>query len=149
MNTPERDLTDWILENSLQIFGEELKWYTLPNLNADLLGTDQNGKSVIVEVKSWDDKYPTNRDKQEYQSIGQILHYANLFQKQYPDIETRLFIIANSTSPKVEACCEYLRLYGFNIQHLSKSEKIVEIVEKIVSDELEKKQKEQKKHCLP
>ena len=141
MNTPERELTDWILENALLIFGEEVKWYTLPNLNADLLGTDKNGNSVIVEVKWWDDKYPSNRDKQEYQSIGQILHYANIFQKKHPDAETRLFIIASSTSQKIEACCEYLRLYGFNIQHLSKLdtlEKQVEEVEKALSDALDR-----------
>ncbi len=120
MNERERKLTGFIQRNALLIFGEELKWYTLPNLNADLLGRDKNGHPVIAEVKCWDDKYPTNRDKQEYQSIGQILHYANIFQKQHADAENiRLFIIADLPSPKVEDCCEYLRLYGFNIQHLS------------------------------
>ena len=134
----EQDLTDWIRENSRTMFGEELKWNTLPNLNADLLGTDKNGKSVIIEVKNWDDGYSSNRDKQEYQSIGQILHYANIFQKQHPDADIRLFIISNYSSEKVETCCEFLRVYGFDIQHLSvqisKLEESLEAAEKLLEE---------------
>ena len=137
----EQDLTDWIRENSRIMFGEELKWNTSPNLNTDLLGTDKNGKSVIIEVKKWDDGYSSNRDKQEYQSIGQILHYANIFQKQQPDADIRLFIISNYPSKKVETCCEFLRAYGFDIQHLSvrsvqleRAESAAESAEKLLQE---------------
>lgn len=126
----EQDLVDWIKKNSIIMFGEELKWYTVPNLNVDLLGTDNNGKSVIVEVKYWKEGGPSsNRDKQEYHSVGQILYYANIFQKQYSDADIRLFIISNVLFEKVKACCEFLRAYGFDIQHLSVLEKRVEKIE--------------------
>lgn len=132
----EKELTDWIKTNSLSLFGEELEWYTLPNFNADLLGRDKNGNPVIIEVKCWTDN-SANRNIQEYVSVGQIIHYANVFQTQHPDTDIRLFIIAHSTSLKVVACCEYLRQYGFNIQHLSKLDALKKINEKL-KKELEK-----------
>lgn len=142
MNT-EPELTDWIQKNALLIFGEELEWYTLPNFNADLLGTDKNGNPVIIEVKKWTDS-SANRNIQEYVSIGQILHYANSFQKQQPNADIRLFIIADYLSEKVEASCEYLRLHGFNIQHLSWAEARAARLQARI-DALEKKSQDKRK----
>ena len=114
----EKNLESWIKKNSRLMFGEEFTWLQQRNVNVDLLGMDSEGKSVIVEVKLWADN-PSNRRKQEYACVGQILHYASyLIDSTHPE-NTRLFIISQSTSAVVESSCALLRTQGFCIEHLS------------------------------
>ena len=129
----EKNLVSWVQKNSRIMFGEELKWHTLHNFRADLFGYDSEGKSVIVEVKLWSDD-ENNRRTQEYTCVGQIIHYANVFQTSGHDKAMRLFIISSSISDLVESSCKLLREHGFNIQHLS----VLDMIEKEVEKALDR-----------
>ena len=118
------------------MFDEELNWHETRNVNADLLGTDSEGKSVIVEVKLWSDD-PPNRRSQEYGCVGQIIHYASYFIDSTQPENTRLFIIGSSTSELVENCCALLREHGFNIEYLS----VIDRLEREVARLIEEKQR--------
>lgn len=115
----EGDLVGWIEKHSHIMFGEDISLRRTNNINnPDLIGKDSEGNAVIVEVKIWSDN-STNRRDQEDKSVGQIIRYASDYVKSNPSDNRRLFIIGHDYSPTVEACCDFLRGQGYNIQHLS------------------------------
>lgn len=128
----EKNLVSWVQKHSRIMFGEELKWHALHNFRADLLGYDSEGNSVIVEVKLWSDD-ESNRRTQEYTCVGQIIHYASVFQTSGHNKTMRLFIISSSTSDLVESSCEFLREHGLNIQHLSVLDMLEKEIDRVVA----------------
>lgn len=109
---------DFIKVNTYDVFGEDFTWRdSLPeNVNADLIGEDPCRNTILVEVKYWysDD---SNRKTQEFTAVGQIIHYAHNYEKNYDFKNLRLFIVGTHKSEVVESCCEYLRAHGFSIEH--------------------------------
>ena len=83
MNITHDELVDYIKENTLAVFGEEIDldahgaiqgvWNALA---PDLMGTDAQGRTVIVEVKTdVDDDDFRRRRGAIHGSLGQILNY--------------------------------------------------------------------------
>lgn len=123
-------LKPWIQENTHLVFGKKICWKSI-NLNSmrgakikpDLIGTDPNGRPVIVEVKfkfefQGDSKY-LRRDRED-RSIGQILQYACTYKREHSaNPMPRLFIVSIDFSEDVEYVCSFLRSKGIDIQHLA------------------------------
>ena len=107
------------------------------NVVADLIGTDTNDKTVIVEVKLLQPNGPHKYDRAR-ESVGQVLHYAyayiydllNSIKREEPTAPPdpglrpisehfiRVFIVGEEFSQPVENICRLLRAYDINIHHL-------------------------------
>ena len=127
------DFVDYVKENSLAIFGENLDLYdrqilqtTWEAINPDLIGTDAQGKTVIVEVKTeFDDADSTKRRDAIHKSVGQLLNYAAALSGGTENLKKfRLFIISDTISHPLLAICVLLEAQGINIQHQSAYEDI-------------------------
>lgn len=128
LDIPENELVKLIKENPLELLGEEITWdpenVVLKEeqggrLHPDIVGRDSQDRTVIVEVKK---KTLSNdpRNKQvAAEAVGQILHYASAYIRQYPEAKLRLFIVIQE--PSLRVCqraakpCEFLRSHDINI----------------------------------
>lgn len=140
----EKELIAHIRENTQSLFGEDICWDDNPlqfpgskrNRGADLTGVDSCGLCVIVEVKTdlSSDKRYQQKWHATFESIGQVLNYANAYMKHHkPSVDLknsakhlRLFILGPMFSPTVEDVCEFLRMHGINICHISTTDEIIE-----------------------
>ena len=128
----------YIMKHSDRIFGESIRWrnVTVPIVKKyqplDLAGTDSDGRTVIVELKTEFGK--RNENDGVFKGIGQIVYYANAYVRMYvfrdsskvsdEDLineirKLRLFIIGTTYSQLLENTCQHLRTYGFNIRQLT------------------------------
>ena len=130
----EKELISHIRENTRRLFDEDIRWddnrLQLPaikrKIEVDLAGVDAEGLRVIVEVKTDLGKSGTQGWHATFESIGQVLNYANAYMKEYkPSVDLkdsakhlRLFIIGPIFSQTVENVCEFLRMHGINIRHI-------------------------------
>ena len=123
MNITHDELVDYIKENTLIVFGEEIRLDagaikgTWDALFPDLMGTDAQGRTVIVEVKTDFDDGSTRRRDAIHKSVGQILNYAADYHEAPENL--RLFIIGTTIVPQLQLICHHLRKHGINIRHLS------------------------------
>ena len=131
----EEVLISHIRENTRSLFDEDIRWddnrLRLPSSKrkreVDLAGVDPDGLRVIVEVKTDLDKSGAQGWHATFESIGQVLNYANAYMKAYkPSVDLkdsakhlRLFIVGPIFSQTVEDVCEFLRMHGVNIRHIS------------------------------
>ena len=82
MNITHDELVDYIKENTLTVLGEEIHLHagaikgTWDALFPDLMGTDAQGRTVIVEVQTNLDDDSTGIPAAIHKSVGQIIHYA-------------------------------------------------------------------------
>lgn len=133
LDITEDELVKLIKENPLEVFGEEITWdpgnVVLKEeqggqLYPDIVGRDSQDRTVIVEVKkkTLSKKGEPNdpRNKQvAAEAVGQILHYASAYIRQYPEAKLRLFIVIQE--PSLRVCqraakpCEFLRSHDINI----------------------------------
>ena len=128
-------LKPWIQENTRLVFGEQITWRkeTLTSkrgadIYPDYIGTDANGRPVIVELKfkfnfAVDSKQLRTDD--EHDAIGQILQYACVYRRMHPASEIpRLFIVSIDFSPDVDAVCEFLRLKDIPVCYIAIDRKL-------------------------
>ena len=122
MNITHDQLVDYIKENTLTILGEEIHLHagaiqgTWDALFPDLMGTDAQGRTVIVEVQTDLDEGSTGIPPTIHKSIGQLIHYAS----DYDEPENlRLFIVSPAVRPQMQHICQYLRSHGINLRHVS------------------------------
>ncbi len=123
-------LEPWIQENTECVFGENIVWknvefWSLRNtkITPDLVGTDSEGLTVLVEIKFRFD-FPSDknhiRTNHEHISIGQILQYTCAYQREYSGRKKpRLFIVSIDHSPDVDAVCVFLQENDINIKHIA------------------------------
>ena len=119
-------MVDYIKENTLIVFGEEIRLDagaikgTWNALFPDLMGTDAQGGTVIVEVKTDFDDSTCRRDA-IHKSVGQILNYAADYAYTYHEAPEnfRLFIVGTTIAPQLQQICQLLTACGINIRHLS------------------------------
>ena len=123
MNITHDQLVDYIRENTLTVFGEEIHLHagaikgTWDALFPDLMGTDAQGRTVIVEVQTnCDDS--TRRHDAIHKSIGKIIHYAAEYAHTGHSENLRLFIVVPMIIPQLEHICHHLRTHGINIRPL-------------------------------
>lgn len=137
----EKDLISHIRENTRSLFDEDIRWddnrLQFPTIKhkieVDLAGVDSDGLRVIVEVKTDLGKSGTQGWHATFESIGQVLNYANAYMKHCkPSVDLkdsakhlRLFIIGPMFSQTVEDVCEFLRMHGINICHTYTTDEIV------------------------
>ena len=130
----EQELISHIRENTRSLFDEDIRWddnrlqlpATKRNIEVDLAGVDSDGLRVLVEVKTDLGKSGTQGWHATFESIGQMLNYANAYMKEYkPSVNLkdsakhlRLFIVGPMFSQTVEDVCEFLRRHGVNIRHI-------------------------------
>ncbi|MDE0324857.1 MAG: hypothetical protein OXN27_13160 [Candidatus Poribacteria bacterium] len=127
----EQELISHIRENTRSLFDEDIRWddnrLQLPrNREVDLAGVDSDGLRVIVEVKTDLGKPGAQGWHATFESIGQVLNYANAYMKAYkPSVDLkdsanhlRLFIVGPIFSQTVEDACDFLRRHGVNIRHI-------------------------------
>ena len=139
----ENKLVDHIRENTQNLFEHDIRWDDKPlrlpgtkgELKTDLAGVDSDGLRVIIEVKT--DLSSSKRDQQRrhaiFESIGQLLNYANAYMKHHkPSVDLkdsakylRLFIVGPMFSQTVENVCEFLRMHGINICHISTTDETI------------------------
>ena len=130
-------LKPWIKiqENTLLVFGEQITWRKekfISKRGADIfpdyMGTDTNGRPVILELKfkfNFPDDRGQLRTDGEHDAIGQILQYACVYRRMNPASEIpRLFIVSIDFSPDVDAVCEFLRLKGIPICYIAIERKL-------------------------
>ena len=141
----ENELISHIRENTRNLFGEDICWDDRPlqfpgpkrKIKTDLTGVDSCGLGVIVEVKtglSSDIKTDQQKWHAIFESIGQVLNYANAYMKNHkPSVDLkdsakhlRLFIVGPMFSPTIGNVCEFLRMHGINICHISTTHGIIE-----------------------
>ena len=113
------------------MFGENICWDDNPlrfsgskrELKTDLTGVDFCGLRVIVEVKTDLGKTTTQGWYATFESIGQVLNYANAYMKNHKPLTDlknsakylRLFIVGAIFSQTVKNVCEFLRMHGANV----------------------------------
>ena len=130
----EKELISHIRENTQSLFGEHICWddnalrFPGPKreLKTDLTGVDSQDLRVIVEVKTDLGKTTTQGWHATFESIGQVLNYANAYMETHkPSVDLkdsakhlRLFILGPMFSQTVENVCEFLRMHGINIRHI-------------------------------
>lgn len=125
MNITHDQLVDYIKENTLTVFGEEIHLHagaiqgTWDALFPDLMGTDAQGKKVIVEVQTNMDDYATREHDAIHKSVGQLIHYASEYSQACHFENLRLFIVVPTITPQLEHICYYLRTHDINIRLLS------------------------------
>jgi hypothetical protein len=139
----EDKLIAHIRENTQNLFGHHICWDDDPlrlpgtkgELETDLTGVDSHGLRVIVEVKT--DLSSSKRYQQRrhaiLESITQVLNYANAYMKHHkPSVDLkdsakylRLFIVGPMFSQTVEDVCEFLRMHGINICHISTTDETI------------------------
>lgn len=142
----EKELEDYVRENSSIIFGEKIEWIdswkqiygkrSYP-MTVDLFGRNTSNEWIIVEVKML--KNDATRYDRAREAIGQVLHYLytsiydlmNSVDRATPIDPTeeqlktlsytlyRLFIVSAYHSPDVENMCRLLRAYGIDIEYRS------------------------------
>ena len=121
MNITHDELVDYIKENTLTVLGEEIYLHagaikgTWDALFPYLMGTDVQGRTVIVEVQTNLDDDSTGIPAAIHKSVGQIIHYA----VEYGHKNLRLFIVGPTIAPQLQLICHHLRKHGINIRHLS------------------------------
>ena len=126
MNITHDELVDYIKENTLTVLGEEIHLDagaiqgTWDALSPDLMGTDTQDRTVIVEAKTDFDDFTSGRDA-IHKSVGQIINYAAEYADTYykASENLRLFIVGPTIAPQLQLICHHLRKHGINIRHLS------------------------------
>lgn len=124
MNITHDQLVDYIRENTLTVFGEEIHLHagaiqgTWDALFPHLMGTDAQGRTVIVEVQTNFDDDSARRHDAIHKSIGQIIHYATEYPHTGHSENLRLFIVVPMITPQLEHICHHLRTRGINIRPL-------------------------------
>jgi len=83
------ELVSWVKDNTQDVFGEKIHWddsqkkvlgENLREIEIDLIGTDSENRTVIVEVKTeFNNDDSTNRRDASHKSVGQVLNYAYAF----------------------------------------------------------------------
>lgn len=139
----EKELIAYIRENTQNLFGHRIRWdderLRLPGtkgqLETDLAGVDSDGFRVIVEAKTdlSSSESPQRRRHAIFESIGQLLNYANAYMKHHkPSVDLknsakhlRLFIVGPMFSQTVGNVCEFLRMHGINICHISTTDETI------------------------
>lgn len=130
------ELVERIRENTLKVFGEEIHWQPnnrLPGPNdkdiyVDLIGTDSENRTVLVEVKTaFSHPESIRRRGASHESVGQVLSYGYAYLKDKKtegdrelkklSEQLRFFIVGTSTSPTVECICKFLQAHDINISH--------------------------------
>lgn len=127
MNITHGELVDYIKKNTFTVLGEEIHLDagaikgTWDALFPDLMGTDAQGRMVIVEVKTDFDDDSTRRRDAIHKSVGKILNYAAEYAYTYHEAPEnfRLFIVGPTIAPQLQLICHHLRKHGINIRHLS------------------------------
>ncbi len=125
MNITHDKMVDYIRENTLTVFGEEIYLNsgaikgTWDALAPDLMETDAQGRTVIVEVQTNLDDDSTRRHDAIHKSVGQLIHYAAEYPHTGHSENLRLFIVVPFFTPQLEHICQYLRNHGINIRPLS------------------------------
>ena len=127
INITHDELVAYIKENTRAVLGEEIHLDrgaikgTWDALSPDLMGTDAQGRTVIVEVKTDFDDDSTRRRNAIHKSVGQILNYAAEYAHTYHKASEnlRLFIVGATIVPQLQQICQFLREHNINIQHLS------------------------------
>ena len=130
-------LKPWIQEekNTRLVFDKSICWRNESltsmrgtKIRPDLVGTDSNGRYVIVEVKF---KFNFPNDKKqirtdpEKKAIGQIFLYASAFMRKYPAYPMpRLFIVSIDFSKDVDDVCKKLCSKGIDLQHIAIENKL-------------------------
>ena len=123
-------LKPWIPENTHLVFGEQITWRKEKliskrgaDIYPDYIGTDANGRPVILELKfkfNFAVDSGQLRTDGEHDAIGQILQYACVYRRMHPTSKIpRLFIVSIDFSPDVDAVCKFLRSKGIDIEHIA------------------------------
>ena len=127
INITHDQLVNYIKENTLTILGEEIHLDegairgTWDALFPNMMGTDAQGRTVIVEAKTnLDDDSMGSRDA-IHKSVGQIINYAAEYTYTYHKASEnlRLFIVGPTIVPQLQLICHHLTKHGINIRHVS------------------------------